>query len=456
MIFRYKKGNPKSKIKNQKSDSSFSTEMNSPIVYIGMSADLVHPGHLNIIKRGAELGMVVIGLLTDEAIATYKRVPYLSFDQRKEIVENIKGVSEVIPQTTLDYESNLRKIKPKYVVHGDDWQSGIQQSTRKKVIEVLKEWGGELVEIPYTKDISSTAIQQSIKEIGITPGSRLKRFTRLLNVKPLIRALEAHNGLSGLIVENTQYHDNHGPQEFDAIWISSLTDSAAKGKPDTETIDFTSRLTTVNEIVEVTTKPIIFDGDTGGRIDQFPFVVKTLERLGVSAIIIEDKSGQKKNSLLDDASVHQQEDANDFAEKIRAGVRAKITDEFMIIARIESLITGRGEEDALRRAKLFLEAGASGIMIHSKNADGKDILSFARAYQNIPGKKWLVAVPTTYPEVSTAQLEEAGFNIVIYANHLLRSAYPSMKKTAEDILKNGRAKESEQNLLPVADLLKLT
>lgn len=424
-------------------------------VYIGMSADLVHPGHLNIIRKGAELGRVVIGLLTDQAIASYKRVPLLSFEQRKEIIENIRGVDSVVAQHTLDYEQNLRMLKPDYVVHGDDWQTGVQQKTRQRVIEVLAEWNGQLVEVPYTKDISSTSIQKSLREIGITPANRLQRFRRLMDVRKTITALEAHNGLSGLIVENSRYEGANGAKEFDAIWISSLTDSSAKGKPDIEAVDLTSRLTTVNDIIEITTKPIIFDGDTGGRIDQFPFMVRSLERLGVCAVVIEDKSGQKRNSLFDGDVVHQQELVEDFCEKIRAGVKARLTNDFMIIARIESLILGKGMDDALERAKAYLNAGASGIMIHSRQTDGKEILQFAEQYNLLPNRKPLVAVPTTYPDLTLQQLENAGFNIVIYANHLLRSAYPAMQKTAMSILQHGRAKECESSLMPLSELLKL-
>jgi phosphoenolpyruvate phosphomutase len=426
------------------------------LVYIAMSADLIHTGHLNIIKKGKSLGKVMIGLLTDEAIATYKRVPYLSFEQRKEIIENLKHVDEVVVQTTLDYESNLRKYQPDFVVHGDDWKNSIQQSTRKKVVEVLKEWNGELVEIPYSAGISSTLIQQSIKETGITPDNRLKRLKRILSVKPMATALEAHNGLSGLIVEETVFVDESGkPSEFDAIWLSSLTDSFSKGKPDTEAIDFTSRLQTVNAILEVTTKPIIFDGDTGGRIDQFPFMVRSLERLGVSAVIIEDKIGQKKNSLLDESSVHEQDFIEDFCQKLKTGLDARVTEDFMIISRIESLILGKGMDDALARAKAYVAAGSSGIMIHSKQKDGKEILEFARAFRQWAPHVPLVAVPTIYNGIDWNELQTAGFNIVIQANHLLRSAYPAMKQTALSILENRMSLPAEKNTISIPDFFKL-
>lgn len=425
-------------------------------VYIGMSADLVHPGHLNVIKKGRELGQVIIGLLTDKAIASYKRVPYLTFDQRRVILENITGVSEVVAQETLDYTTNLERIRPAYVVHGDDWKTGIQQATRQKVIETLKQWGGELVEVPYTEGISSTAIQNALKLIGVTPENRLKRLKRLLSVKSCVRVLEAHNGLSGLIVENASFMDaDNRNNEFDAIWMSSLTDSVAKGKPDIEAVDITSRLQTLHDLLEVTTKPVIFDGDTGGKIEHFGYTVRTLERLGVSAIIIEDKTGLKKNSLLEEQSSQQQDSIEFFCDKIRTGKRNCLTEEFMIIARIESLILGKPVEEAMQRAEAYIAAGVDGIMIHSKNGNADEVLEFAKKYKALPNKVPLVAVPTMYNNITLDELQEAGFNIVIYANHLLRSAYPAMLSTAKSILQYRRSKEAEGKLVPVSDLLKL-
>lgn len=421
-----------------------------------MSADLIHPGHLNVIKKGKELGEVIVGLLTDQAIASYKRVPFLNFDQRKIIVENIAGVSQVVAQETLDYSTNLRRLKPDYVVHGDDWKTGVQQSTRENVIETLKEWGGQLVEVAYTDGISSTAIQNTMKEIGVTPGNRLQRLKRILAVKPCLRVMEAHNGLSALIVENTSVIDsNNKYQEFDAIWISSLTDSVAKGKPDIEAVDITSRLHTLHDILEVTTRPVIFDGDTGGKLEHFGYTVRTLERLGISAIIIEDKTGLKKNSLLETSSVHEQDSIEGFCEKIKVGQRHRVTQDFMIIARIESLILGKSMQDALDRAKAYIEAGVDGIMIHSKSAEAREVLEFAKRYSTMEGKVPLVAVPTTYNSIRLEELADAGFNIVVYANHLLRSAYPAMMSTARSILENKRTLESEPGLEPVSGLLTL-
>lgn len=421
-----------------------------------MSADLVHPGHLNVINTGRQLGRVIIGLLTDEAIASYKRVPYLSFDQRKIVVENIAGVSEVMAQHTLDYTANLKQLKPDYVVHGDDWKTGVQQQTRQKVIEVLKEWGGELVEVPYTGGISSTGIQKAIKEAGTTPDNRLKRLRRILSVKPCMRVMEAHNGLSSLIVENTSIKDDEGVHhEFDAMWISSLTGSMIKGKPDIEAVDITSRLQTLNEILEVTTKPLIFDGDTGGKTEHFVFTVRSLERLGVSAIVIEDKTGLKRNSLLEEQSSQEQESIEAFCEKIKAGKKSCVTKDFMIIARIESLVLDRPLAEALERALAYIDAGVDGILIHSKSADPSGILKFAEQYHQLENKVPLIAVPTTYNDITWMQLEKAGFNMVVYANHLLRSAYPAMLATAQSVLQHNRSKEAEQQLISLKELFGL-
>ena len=424
-------------------------------VYVGMSADLVHPGHLNIIGRARELGEVTIGLLTDSAIASYKRLPYMAFDQRQIVVENIRGVARVVAQETLDYEPNLRKYQPDFVVHGDDWKDGVQARVRQRVIDVLAEWGGELVEVPYTQGISSTALNKSLKEIGVTPAVRMQRFRRLLEAKPLIRLLEAHNGLTGLIVERTTVDTDRGPREFDGMWLSSLTDSTAKGKPDIEAVDVTSRVQTVSDIVEVTTKPIVYDGDTGGKPEHFVFTVKTLERLGVSAVIIEDKLGLKKNSLFGTDAQQMQDSIESFSHRIGAGKKAQVTDEFMVIARIESLILGQGLDDALSRAQAYIEAGADGIMIHSSQPKPDEILAFCEGYRGLPKRVPLVVVPSTYNAIHEDELEAAGVNIVIYANHMLRSAYPAMVDTARSILQHGRSLESDESLMPIKEILHL-
>ncbi len=420
-----------------------------------MSADLIHPGHLNIIDEARKYGEVIIGLLTDQAIASYKRLPFLTFEQRKQIVENIKGVSEVVEQTTLDYVPNLRKLHPDYVVHGDDWRTGVQQETRQRVIDALKEWGGELIEPKYTPGISSSQLNAALKEIGTTPGIRLKRLRRLLHAKEIITVMEAHNGLTGLIVENTKEDVNGTNREFDGMWLSSLTDSTAKGKPDIGCVDLTSRMNTLNDILEVTTKPIIFDGDSGGLVEHFEFMVRTLERAGISAVIIEDKVGLKKNSLFGTDVEQVQDTIENFSDKITRGKQAQVTDDFMIIARVESLILKTGMEDALKRAKAYIAAGADGIMIHSKEKTPAEILEFCEKYGRFEQKVPLVVVPSTYPTITETELKQYGVRIVIYANQLLRSAYPAMIKTARTILQHQRAFECNEFCMPIKEILTL-
>lgn len=424
-------------------------------VYVGMSADFLHHGHLNILEQARELGAVTVGLLTDKAIASYKRLPFLNWEERKAVVENIKGVEKVIPQDTLDYVPNLQDLKPDYVVHGTDWRTGPQKETREKVVAVLAEWGGELVEPEYTAGISSTKIINALKEVGTTAGLRRRKLRRLLSAKEVVRIMEAHNGLSGLLVENACVERDGARHEFDGLWLSSLTDSTAKGRPDIELVDRTSRMQTMNEILEVTTKPIIFDGDTGGPSEHFTFLVKTLERLGVSAVIIEDKTGLKRNSLFGSDVEQTLDDIDDFCYKISQGKKAQVTDEFMIIARIEALIAGAGLEEALKRAKAYIAAGADGLMIHSRHKDGEEIKAFCASYALFEEKVPLVAVPTSYNHFTEEELGKMGFQIVIYANHLLRSAYPAMKRTAEDILRAGRSLEVDERCMPIKEILTL-
>lgn len=425
-------------------------------VYVGMSADLIHPGHLNILRRAAELGETTVGLLTDQAIASYKRVPYMTFEQRKEVLESIKGVARVVPQDTLDYVPNLKALRPDYVVHGDDWREGVQRETRKLVINTLTQWGGELVELPYTHGISSTALNGALKEVGTTPDIRRSRLRRLLEVKPILRFLDLHNALSGLIIENTAVQMSDGTKrEFDGMWASSLTDSTIKGKPDIEVVDVSARMSTLNEVLEVTTKPIIYDGDTGGQSEHFAFTVRTLERLGVSAVIIEDKTGLKKNSLFGTDVIQTQDEIPAFCDKIRMGKRAQVTNDFMIIARIESLILEKGIDDAMLRARSYLEAGADGIMIHSRRKSPDEVFEFCDRYAQLPNRKTLVVVPTSFNSVTEDEFAARGVNVVIYANHLLRSAYPAMVSTAKSILAHQRSAESEDHLLPIKDILEL-
>ena len=422
-----------------------------PKVYVAMSADLIHQGHLNIIRVARELGEITIGLLTDEAIASYKRLPYLTFEQRKTVIENIKGVSQVIPQTTLDYVPNLRKLRPHYVVHGNDWRTGVQQQTRQRVIDVLKEWGGELVEPEYTSGISSTQLNAAIREVGFTPDVRRQQLRRLLDVKPIVTALEVHSGITGLIVENAKVNEGGQTREFDAMWLGSLTNSIAKGKPDIEYVDLTSRIATVQEILDVTNKPLILDGDSGGLVEHFVLAVHTLERIGVSAIVVEDRMNPKGSA----ATTPHQEDADTFAYKIERGKKAQVADDFMIVARIESLIAGKDVRDAIERARTYIGSGADGILIHSREKTPGEIFSFCDEYSNLPSRVPLVAMPSTFSQVTEQQLVDAGVQVVLYANHLLRSAYPAMLKTAESILRHQRAYEAEDQCTSIEQILHL-
>lgn len=420
-----------------------------------MSVDLVHPGHLNIIKKASDLGEVTIGLLTDAAIASYKRLPYMTFEQRKEIVESLKGVCRVVPQETLDYVPNLRLYRPDYVVHGDDWREGVQRDVRQAVIDTIGEWGGELVEIPYTKGISSTQLNQALKEIGTTPDLRRNKLRRLLLAKPLVRLMEAHNGLTGLIVENIGIDAPTGRREFDGMWASSLTESTAKGKPDIEAVDVTARTQTLHDLMEVTSKPVVYDADTGGKPEHFQFTVRTLERLGVSAAVIEDKVGLKKNSLFGTDVPQLQDSIESFCAKIQAAKKAQITDDFMVVARIESLILEQGIADAVARAEAYIGAGADGILIHSKQKEPDEIFEFCRHYAVFDRRVPLFAVPSTYNKASEAELIDNGVNVVIYANQLIRAAYPAMVETARSILTHGRSAEADHQLMPISEVLDL-
>ncbi len=420
-----------------------------------MSADILHHGHLNIINEGAKLGKLTVGVLTDEAVASYKRLPFLEYNLRSKIVENIKGVNKVIPQETLDYTDNLIKVKPDYVVHGDDWKTGIQKETRSKVIKVISKWGGEVIDIPYTAGISSSMLNDELKSIGTTPEIRLKRLRRLINSKQIVRILESHSGLTGLIVEKLSVNENGKNIEFDGMWSSSLTDSTSRGKPDIEAVDITTRLHSLNDSLECTTKPIIYDGDTGGKVEHFVFTVRTLERLGVSAIIIEDKIGLKKNSLFGTDVPQTQDTIEGFSKKIQAGKKAQITKDFMIISRIESLILGNNVKHALERAEAYVSAGADAVMIHSKEKTGNDIKEFCLKFRKKNITTPIVVVPSTYNHIYEDEFISWGVNIVIYANHMLRSSFPAMNKVAESILKNKRSYDANNLCMSIKEILEL-
>lgn len=424
-------------------------------VYLGLTGDIIHPGIINIIEEGAKHGRLIVGLLTDAAIVSHKRLPYLTYEQRKQVVEHIQGVSEVIAQDDWSYVPNLKKLKPDFIIHGDDWKTGPLAKIKDDVVRVMDEWGGKVIEIPYTKGINSTALAANMQSIGTTPEIRMKTLRRLIEAKPIVRIIEAHSGLSGLIAENTEVEKEDGVHSFDGMWSSSLTDSTSKGKPDIEAVDLTTRLQTVTDILECTTKPIIYDGDTGGKAEHFVFTVRTLERNGVSAIIIEDKVGLKKNSLFGTEAKQELAPIEDFCHKISEGKKAQITEDFMIIARIESLIAGHSIDEALERAFAYIKAGVDGIMIHSKEKDGKDIKEFCarfrKEYQKVP----LVLVPTAYNQFTESDLASWGANIVIYANHLLRAAYPAMCKVAKTILEAERSLEVDDMCLSIKEILEL-
>lgn len=428
----------------------------SKTVYLGMIADIMHPGLINIINEGAKYGEVMIGLFTDRAIATHKRLPYLTYEQRKNVVENIRGVSRVVEQDEWSYVPNLRKYRPEYIIHGDDWREGPNKHLREEVFAVMKEQGGEVIEVPYTKGISSSGLAEEFAKLGTTPEARMKSLRRLITAKPIVRILESHSGLTGLIIENTKVEKDGCVREFDGMWASSLTDSTSKGKPDIEAVDLTTRLHDLNDSLEVTTKPVIFDGDTGGKVEHFPFTVRTLERMGISAVIIEDKVGLKQNSLFGTDAIQTQDTIEGFCEKIRAGKSAQVTEDFMIIARVESLIAGKPVEDALERAHAYAVAGADGIMIHSKNKDGLDIKEFCQRFREKDSHTPIVVVPTTYAQITEDELIAWGVNIVIYANHMLRSAYPAMVNCAKSILEHGRCKEASADYcMPIKEILTL-
>lgn len=425
-------------------------------VYLGMVGDIMHPGLINIINEGAKYGNVMIGLFTDKAIATHERLPYLSYEQRKNVIENIRGVSSIVPQDEWSYVPNLLKYKPDFIIHGDDWQYNSMKYIRDEVYKVMESLGGEVIEIPYTKGISSSSLKGAIDSLGVTPQVRMASLRRLISAKPIVRILESHNGLTGLIAEHTAVEINGQHREFDGMWASSLTDSTSKGKPDIEAVDLTTRLHDLNDTLEVTTKPVIYDGDTGGKVEHFVFTVRTLERLGISAVIIEDKVGLKQNSLFGTDAVQTQDTIEGFCNKIKAGKDAQITRDFMIISRCESLIAGKPVDDALERCHAYVAAGADGVMIHSKNKSGEDIKEFCQRFREKDPHTPIVAVPTTYNQFTEEELAEWGINIVIYANHMLRSAYPAMVKCAERILETSRSLEaSDEYCMPIKQILNL-
>ena len=424
-------------------------------VYLSFSTDILHSGHITLINKAAQYGKVIIGLLTDDVISSYKRFPLLPFEERKMMFENLASVSEVVSQSSLSYKDNLLKYKPDYVVHGDDWKTGFQKPIRDEVVDVLASYGGQLIEFPYSVSDKYQQIEQRTRLDLSMPDVRRGRLKKEINLTGLITAMEAHDGLTGLIVEDTVVYQNGGAHQFDAMWVSSLCDSTAKGKPDIELVDMTSRFRTIDDLMEVTTKPIIFDGDTGGIKEHFVYTVRTLERMGVSMIIVEDKTGLKKNSLFGTEVKQTQDTIENFCEKIKAGKSAQKTSDFMICARIESLILEQGMDDALTRAFAFSEAGADAIMIHSRKKDPAEIFEFVEKFREKNKATFLVVVPTSFNSVTEEEFKQRGVNVVIYANQLMRATVPAIQNAAKMILENHRAQECDSMLMPFKDIIRL-
>jgi len=423
-------------------------------VYVSLSADILHKGHINILKKASKLGEVTVGLMTDQAISFYKKIPFLNYSQREIVLKNLNMVKEVIPQKTMDYKPNLRKIKPDYVVHGDDWKMGVLRESRTQVIKELKKWSGKLIEYPYTKNISSTDIKKNIFSSYFFKVNRTSLLKRLIEVKKFIRIIETHSPLAGLIIESSKIKKGKNYLEFDGMWSSSLTESLLRGKPDNQSVELSTRISALNEILDVTTKPIVFDADNGGRLEHLPYKINSLERQGVSAVVLEDKIGLKKNSLLKNQKNVKQDTIRNFCKKIKVAVNSRKSIDFLVITRIESFILGKGINDALNRAKHYSMSGADAILIHSKQNNPKEIFDFSDKFKKSNHFKPLVAVPSSYSKTYEKDLIKHGFNIVIYANQMLRASYLSMNKVAKTILKNSRSYESEKEISSISELLK--
>ena len=424
-------------------------------VYTCFTTDVIHEGHLNLINEAKKYGEVIIGVLSDECMIRFNRFPSVDFDERKRIAEEIPGVSRVIIQKSIHYDEIIKEIKPDYIIHGDNWLEGPMRAIRDRASVLLESYGGRIIDVPYTYNETVTLIDSRIRERLAMPEYRRKRLRKLINLCPIVKTIEVHSGLTGLIAEKTIVENDGELDQFDAMWISSLCDSTAKGKPDIELVDMTSRFRTIDDVMEVTTKPIIFDGDTGGLTEHFIYTVRSLERMGVSAIIIEDKTGLKKNSLFGTEVSQTQDTIEHFCQKIASGKKVQLTDDFMIIARIESLILEQGMEDALNRARAYVKAGADGIMIHSRKKDPDEILEFCDKFRAEDSDTPIVVVPTSFNTITETELSKHGVNIVIYANQLTRSAFPAMEQTAKDILKYHRAKEVDDRLMPIKSIISL-
>lgn len=424
-------------------------------VYTCFCTDVIHEGHRNIIREAGKYGELTIGVLSDAAMIRFNRFPTISFEERMQLVKDIPEVSNVVVQDDVMYDKVIEELRPDYVIHGDNWQEGALKAIRDNVEGLLKTYGGEIIDVPYTYNEEVKRIDTRIKEKLAMPEYRRKRLRQLIEIRPIVKALEVHSGLTGLIAEKTIVEHDGELDQFDAMWISSLCDSTAKGKPDIELVDMTSRFRTIDDIMEVTTKPIVFDGDTGGMTEHFVYTVRSLERMGVSAVIIEDKTGLKKNSLFGTEVVQTQDSIEHFSEKIAAGKRAQKTKEFMIIARIESLILERGMDDALERAFAFVKAGADGIMIHSRRPEPDEIFEFVEKFRAQDSVTPLVVVPTSFNQVTEEEFKARGVNLVIYANQLTRTGFPAMQNAARTILEHHRAKECDAMCMPFKEIINL-
>ena len=426
-----------------------------PVVYTALGTDVIHEGHLNILKHAQKYGTVIVGALSDKALIRYSRFPTVPQEERVKLYESLEGVSRVVIQDDYLYDDVIATLKPDYVVHGDNWQNGPERAIRNNIEGLLATYGGTLIEVPYTRSEQARKVDQQLREKLAMPEYRRRRLRQLLAISPTVKVIEAHDGLTGLIAEKTVVDHNGRLDQFDGMWVSSLCDSTERGKPDIELVDMSARLRTVDDIMEVTTKPIILDGDTGGLTEHFVYNVRTLERMGVSAVIIEDKTGLKKNSLFGTEVKQTQAPIEDFCAKISAGKKVQLTDDFMIIARIESLILERGMEDALTRAFAFRDAGADGIMIHSRKKDPAEIYEFCARFREKDTTTPIVVVPTSFNGATEEELASHGINIVIYANQLIRAAFPAMQETARGILRAHRALEVDEQLLPFKEIIRL-
>ena len=428
--------------------------MKNKTIYVPLAVDILHSAHINILKKAKKYGKVIVGLLTDSAISEYKKFPLIDYKERYNTLKGIKFVDQIVEQKNWDYSENIRKYKPNYFIHGDDWKTGIQKNQRKKVIQALKKINGKLIEVPFNKNISSSEIKDKIIKLS-SPNNRVSKLKRLMSAKKIVKILESHNALTGLIIENLKINKKNRLEEFDGMWSSSLTDSATKGKPDNSSLDFSSRISSLHEMLDVTSKPLVFDADNGGQLEHLSFLVRSLERAGTSAIIIEDKIGLKKNSLFKNQSGVKQDRPQLFAKKIKKICNSRQSDDFMVIARIESFILGKGLKDALQRAEIYSKSGADAILIHSKENTPKEIFQFAKEFKKSKNFIPLVSVPSTYSKVYEKDLIKNGFKLVIYANQLLRAAYPAMHNTAKNILEKGRAFDVDKKIIPIKEIINL-